>query len=101
MKYSGLDITAKVSMQPTDKLPVVKPLRAGWGPTIRFQGKYYAGRVLECKEPIEPGETGEALIGMLAEDAERVGLEEGSMFELLDGPQNRDRYGDRAAARRE
>lgn len=86
MKYSGLDVKARISMQPAEMLPVVKPLRAGWGPTIRFGGKHYAGRVLECKEPIEPGESGEALIGLLAEDAERVGLREGSTFELLDGP---------------
>ena len=87
MKYSGMDIKARVAMQPAEKLPVVKPLRAGWGPTIRFEGKHYAARVLECKDPIEPGTSGEALIGMLAEDAEKVGMREGSTFELLDGPQ--------------
>lgn len=73
-------------MQPADSLPVVKPLHAGWGPVIFFQGKYYPGRVLECEQPIEPGHNGEALIGLMATAPDSIGVHVGSTFELRDGP---------------
>jgi len=71
-------------MQPANSLPVVKPLSAGWGPVIFFQNKYYAGRVLECEHPIEPGRTGEALMGIMASQVGGIGLQEGSVFEFRD-----------------
>jgi hypothetical protein len=72
-------------MQPAGSLPLVKPLSAGWGSVIYFQGKHYPGRVLECERPIEPGQTGEAVIGVVATRADKIGLESGSVFELRDG----------------
>ena len=88
MSASALRIQAIVRMQPADSLPVVKPLRAGWGPVIFFKHRYYPGRVLECETPIEPGQTGEAVIGIIATDAESIGLQAGSIFELRDGPED-------------
>jgi hypothetical protein len=85
MNTSAFRIRAAVRMQPADRLPVVKPLNTGWGPVIFFQGKHYPGRVLECKTPIEPGQTGEAIIGVMATQADRLGFQEGSVFELRDG----------------
>jgi hypothetical protein len=86
MNTSALRIRAAVRMQPAGSLPVVKPLTAGWGPVIYIQGKYYPGRVLECEKPIEPGQTGEAVIGVMVTQPESIGLQEGTVFELRDGP---------------
>ena len=56
-------------------------------------GQCYPGRVLEFeRRPIEPGQTGEAAVGPMAHHADRVGLREGSVFELGDVGDNRDRY---------
>jgi hypothetical protein len=85
MNTSVLRLRAAVRMQPAESLPVPKPLSAGWGPVIYFQHKHYPGRVLECKKPIEPGETGEAMIEVMASEADRSGLREGSVFEVRDG----------------
>lgn len=65
MNNSALRIRPAVRRQPAGSLPVVKPLSAGWGPVIYFQGRHYPGRVLICDKPIEPGQTGEAVIGVM------------------------------------
>jgi hypothetical protein len=86
MTSCGIRIRASVRMNSADRLPVVKPLSAGWGPTIYFKGNLYSGRVLECKSPIEPGECGEAVVAMMASQPETLNLREGCVFELRDGP---------------
>lgn len=86
MSSSGFRIQASVHMKSADRLPVVKPLTSGWGPTIYFEGNLYPGRVLECKNPIEPGQCGEAAIAMMASHAETLNIREGSVIELRDGP---------------
>jgi hypothetical protein len=73
-------------MESADRLPVARPLTTGWGATIYFEGNLYPGRVLECKKPIEPGQSGEAVVAMMASQAETLGLQEGSIIELRDGP---------------
>lgn len=86
MTSSGLRIRASVCLNSADKLPVARPLIAGWGPVVYFHGNFYSGRVLECESPIEPGKCGEAIIGVMGTHAETLHLREGSIFELRDGP---------------
>ena len=76
-------------MLPVTELPIEKPLRAGWGPNIFFKDKFYPGRVLECEPPIEPGQSGEAIIGVMESPTQVSGLQLGSVFELRDGPVTR------------
>lgn len=66
ISFVELRINAAVKMEPETALPVAKPLRAGWGPTIVYNGKLFPGRVLACEEPIDPGRTGKATVGLLA-----------------------------------
>jgi len=73
-------------MQVADQLPIVKPLRSGWGPVIYRNGTFFSGRVLECEPPINPGESGEATIDVMVSDPARFGWEKGAVFELRDGP---------------
>ena len=73
-------------MRPAGSLPIAKPLSAGWGPVIYFQDEYYPGRVLECEPPVEPGQSGEAIIGVMATQADQIGLNAGATFELREGP---------------
>jgi hypothetical protein len=75
------EVQACVRMEPAETLPIVKPLTAGWGPVIHFRNQYFPGRVLKCSEPIEPGQTRQALIGVMMTE-QRLG----SVFELRDGP---------------
>jgi hypothetical protein len=53
---------------------------------VFFNEAAYIGRVLECRNPIQPGECGEAVIGILTSKIEELDLREGSIFELRDGP---------------
>jgi hypothetical protein len=84
----ALRIRAAVRMEPADKLPVAKPLTAGWGPTISYGGKLFPGRVLACDKPIKPGEVGEALIGVIAMSRHDIDMQAGTVFELRDGLTN-------------
>lgn len=86
MTVSALRVRATVCMQSASNLPVSKSLMAGWGPVVYFQDRFYVGRILECKNPIEPGGVGEALIGLMVSQVGRMGLQEGSVLELRDGP---------------
>jgi hypothetical protein len=76
------EVEVSLRMEPAEKLPIVKPLTAGWGPVIRFHDQYFPGRVMKCSEPIEPGQTGKALIGVMMT---KQRLDVGSVFELRDG----------------
>jgi hypothetical protein len=89
MASSAIKLRAKVQMLPAADLPVAKPLRAGWGPNIFFKDEFYPGRILECETPIEPGQSGEAIIGVMESPTHASGLQLGSVFELRDGPVNR------------
>lgn len=86
MKSLGLRINATVCVSPADQLSVPHPLTAGWGPVIVFNDKQYIGRVLECEHPIEPGKCGQAVVGIMNSQPDALGLREGSVFELRDGP---------------
>lgn len=88
MSASALQIRATVRMQPASNLPIVKPLTAGWGPVIFYSDKCYPGRILKCETPIEPGQVGEAIIGMMTNESEAIDLQVGSIFELRSGPQD-------------
>jgi len=70
--------------------PGRKPLTADWGPTIFWRDRLYPGRVLVCEKPIEPGKTGEAVIGimLMTSSPDTIDLEVGSLFELRDGPKD-------------
>lgn len=85
INFVELRIDAEVRMEPEAGLPTAKPLRAGWGPTIAYSGKLFPGRVLACDEPIDPGRTGKATIGVLANCRGDVEMQVGSVFELRDG----------------
>jgi len=85
ISFVELRINATVRMESEAALPTAKPLRAGWGPTIAYSGKLFPGRVLACDEPINPGRTGKATIGVLANSRADVEMQIGSVFELRDG----------------
>jgi hypothetical protein len=85
MSGVGLRINASVGMQPESDLPGAKQLRARAGPTISYRGKLFPGLVLACETPIDRGQTGEAIIGVIAESRDDVEMQAGSVFELLDG----------------
>ena len=84
----SLRIRALVRMQPANKLPIAKALSAGWGPTISYQGRLFPGRVLACEKLIDPGQVGEAIIGMMfmTSSPEDIDIRENSVFELFEGP---------------
>lgn len=88
MSASALRIRVMVRMQPESRLPIVKPLTAGWGAVIFYRDQCYPGRVLECEKPIEPGQVGEAIIGMMADKLSAIDLHIGSTFELRSGPED-------------
>ena len=84
MNVSILRLRVSVHMQPA-AASIAKALAVGWRPVIYLQGKYYAGRVVECDKPIETGQTAEALLEVMALAAD-VDVGEGSVLELRDGP---------------
>jgi hypothetical protein len=85
VKGVALRIYAAVRMQPESALPATKPPSSGWGATISYRGKLFPGRVLVCQEPIEPGKTGEATIGVIANSRNDIEMQVGSVFELKNG----------------
>jgi hypothetical protein len=58
---------------------------AGWGPTIGYRERLFAGRILVCEEPIQPGEVGEAIVGVIAVSPEDWDMDVGAHFDLKDG----------------
>jgi hypothetical protein len=73
-------------MRASDQLPIVQPLRSGWGPVIYLNGAHLSARVLECQPPIEPGESGQAIIAVMVSEPAHHGWAKGAVFELRDGP---------------
>ena len=86
MTTSGIKFRATVHMLTERELPIVNSLRPGWGPGIFYQNRLFAGRIISCERPIAPGESGDAIIGMIESSNEPSGLQVGSTFELRDGP---------------
>jgi hypothetical protein len=74
LNTAALEICAIVEVRPPEFLPIVRSLVAGWGPVVYFRGKYYPGRVLSCERPIESGTSGQAVIGVMATNAESAGF---------------------------
>jgi hypothetical protein len=84
---SGFELRVKVTLSvvSAEKLPTPRPVVAGWGPTIAYRDKLFAGRILVCENPIQPADTGEAVVGILAVSPVDLDMDEGSHFDLKDG----------------
>ena len=59
---SGYEVRVKalLAVEPSEKLPMARPVVVGSGPTINYREKRLPGRILACERPIQPGEVGEA-----------------------------------------
>ncbi len=84
---SGSEVRVKVTLSvvSVEKMPTPRPVVAGWGPTIAYREKLFAGRILVCENPIQPGEVGEAIVGVITLSPEDLGMDVGSHFDLKDG----------------
>ncbi len=76
---SGSEVRVKVTLSvvSVEKMPTPRPVVAGWGPTIAYREKLFAGRILVCENPIQPGEVGEAIVGVITLSPEDLGMDEG------------------------
>jgi hypothetical protein len=61
-------------------------LAAGGGVNVYHEGNYFPGRILECPRPLRPGDSGQAVIGILGDPGYPLNFTEGTEFELRDGP---------------
>ena len=84
---SAADVRVKtiLSVGPVGKLPAPRPVVAGWGPTISYRGKLFPFRILVCEKEIQPGEAGEAIVGVIAVPPNECDMEVGDNFDLKDG----------------
>jgi hypothetical protein len=81
-------ITATVKMRPATTVPNPLPMVEGWGPVVLFDGRLFYAKLTACASPIQPGEVGEATIGIIASSPHSLGIQKGSLFELRDGLNN-------------
>ncbi len=74
-----------VTAQMDPALPKSARLIAGAGASVYHNGLYYPSRVIECPRPLRPGDTGEAVIGIIGTPEYPLDFTEGSEFELRAG----------------
>ena len=86
MEQEGLRVSAFVTMLPPENIPDKLPLRAGWGPNIMIRGKFFPGRILDCKKEIHPGHSGSVVIGIMGRESDGLHLTHGAIIELWAGP---------------
>jgi len=86
MKIRAIVWMREINELQAEGLPSDRPIHKGWGATFSFHGRLYPGRVLECPKPIQPGTSGQAVIGVFYSDNVASELEVGTVFELLEGP---------------
>ena len=84
--HAGVRILARVLMLPTLEGCYAGKILPGWGPVVFYDGNYYPGRIIACKEPLGAGDEGEATIGIMEPENCRLDLEPGCKIELRDGP---------------
>lgn len=80
-------VEVSVQMHP-DSMPPSLRLIAGAGVNVYHNGLYFPGRVLECAQPLRPGDRGQAIIDILSDSEHPLKLVEQAEFEIRDGPIN-------------
>ena len=77
---------ALIRMRTEEEIGFEGKLRVGFSGSLRFKGKYYPSKIVECAKEITSGQEGMVTFYMIDSVPEGSELAEGSVFDVTRGP---------------
>lgn len=82
MVESGTRVAICVTMEPS-AAEFGNSITDKWNPTIEYDGNFYPSIMIECKDPILPGKSGELTLYLL--HSKDISIQRGDDIKLLEG----------------